>query len=221
MTNSNYLDNEEIIKVAEFFKKNFTLFSRDDHQNTYMHAFLPVDMRKTIPNDQGIDVPNPGFGEFFFKYKTREGEIVEYRGNGRDGHPSVWEGMRLIQERIRTSENVSELMETLDLVNSWYADNTTLAEAAERRRRPAGSGRRRSGGEERLQPSLHGSYSVFRVRQAEGEGRPPGVSGGKATSSSPTTAWASASVRAAPTSCPAPTSAFSCMAASPSPTRET
>lgn len=113
VTNANYFDNPVIEAAANYYKKNFTLFGRDDFQNTYMHAFLPIDMT----GDGGKRQP----GEFYFTYKG-----VEYRGKGSDEFPSVWEGMRKIEQDIRNGRSLADINEALSLVNSWYADNTTV-----------------------------------------------------------------------------------------------
>lgn len=110
VTSKNYLDNPTLQRVADFFRDHFALYVKDIYQNTYMHAFLPVDSKT---------------GEFYFTYKG-----TEYRGKGNKakGIPSVWEGMDRIQEDIRNRENsMSDLYEALSLVNFWYADNTTEA----------------------------------------------------------------------------------------------
>ena len=121
VTPSNYLDDPVIQAAANFYKSHFTLFGRDDHQNTYMHAFLPVDME----GDGGKRVA----GEFTFgvdeEGRPRTYKGVEYRGNGSDQFPSVWEGLERIQHDIRNGRSLAEINEALDLVNSWYADNTT------------------------------------------------------------------------------------------------
>lgn len=122
VTPANYFENPMIESAATFYKEHFTLFGRDDHQNTYMHAFLPVDMK----GDGGRRIA----GEFNFgvdaEGKPRTYKGVEYRGNGANGFPSVWEGLERIQNDIRSGRSLSDINEALDLVNSWYADNTTV-----------------------------------------------------------------------------------------------
>src|SRR5262249_43326602 len=108
VTPANYLENQTLNQIADFFRDHFTLYIRDVYQNTYMHAFLPVD---------------PETGEFYFVYKRQT-----YIGKGRDGFSSVWEGLDRITADIRNRNNsMSDLYEALSLVNEWYADNTTQA----------------------------------------------------------------------------------------------
>lgn len=112
LTQANYLENPELQRLGKFFRKNFNLYIRDKYQNVYLHAFLPVDSNT---------------GEFYFTYRN-----VEYRGKGNaeKGIPSVWEGLNKIGEDVRNPGlSPLDLYEALNLVNSWYADNTTIAKA--------------------------------------------------------------------------------------------
>jgi hypothetical protein len=102
----NYLGHPELKGMSQFFRKNFSLFQTDVYGNTYMHAFLPMDMET---------------GEFRFVYKEQE-----YRGKGSPGKPSVWAGLTRIQDDVKNlSYNLQEIHEALQLVNSWYADRTS------------------------------------------------------------------------------------------------
>jgi hypothetical protein len=108
VTPSNYLDHRAFSVLSEFFRGHFRLYTRDIYQNVHMHAFLPVDAQT---------------GEFHFTYKGQE-----YRGKGRAGQPSVWEGLDRLAADIQDRDNpLSVLYEALSLVNTWYADNTTIA----------------------------------------------------------------------------------------------
>lgn len=107
-TPANYIQSGELNRIGGFFRENFNLFETDLYQNTYMHALLPIDAET---------------GEFFFTYKGRE-----YRGKGGDSSASVWDGLRRMSKDVRNGENgLPEIYEALSLVNSWYADNTTVA----------------------------------------------------------------------------------------------
>lgn len=109
ITPYNYLDPEYgaiLFEVAEFFKNNFNLHIRDfSYLVDYTHGFLPIDLET---------------GEFYFKYKG-----IEYRGKGSQQYPSVWKGLEEISKAVKNSGNPAEIKDELDLVNSWYADNTT------------------------------------------------------------------------------------------------
>jgi len=111
---SNYLSNTVMQEIGNFFRDQFTLYMRDIYQNTYMHAFLPVDRSS---------------GEFYFTYKgPRQTMPVEYRGNGQTGFPSIWQGLDQIAADVRDrSHSLSDIYEALSLVNQWYADETTEA----------------------------------------------------------------------------------------------
>ncbi|HTL70087.1 MAG TPA: Glu/Leu/Phe/Val dehydrogenase dimerization domain-containing protein, partial [Candidatus Eisenbacteria bacterium] len=106
---STYLNNPQLQKVSAFFRKNFTLYTRDAYQNTFMHAFLPIDER----------------GRFYFVYKGRT-----YRGNGNPAarEESIWTGLDRITADVRNPDSsMADIAEALTLVNGWYADNTTEA----------------------------------------------------------------------------------------------
>ncbi len=112
VTSANYLENHTLDRIADFFKAQFHLYQRDAYQNIYMHAFLPVDMST---------------GEFYFTYRSKDdpSKKIEYRGKGSKEHPSVWQGLDIVAHDIRSNPSLSEIYEALNLVNSWYADNTT------------------------------------------------------------------------------------------------
>ena len=106
----NYLGHPELKAMSHFFRRHFSLYQTDIYGTVYMHAFLPVDM---------------GTGEFHFVYKGRE-----YRGKGVPGRPSVWEGLARLEKDVRNlSYNLQEIHEALALVNSWYADRTSVIKA--------------------------------------------------------------------------------------------
>ena len=109
---ANYLKQPVLQEVSAFFRANFSLFQQDIYGNTVIHGFLPVD---------------PETGEFFFNYQGQE-----YRGKGTAKKPSVWLGLKRIETDIRDQRrSLSDLHEALTLVNSWYADRTTIAKAAD------------------------------------------------------------------------------------------
>ncbi len=114
ITPANYLDNPILKEIAERSKAKFNLFLKDIYQQTSLHAFLPVN----------------NLGEFYFTYKG-----IEYRGKGKagdDGYPSIWEGLKLIQDDVRNpGHTFLDMYEALSLVMSWYADNTTKAKPGE------------------------------------------------------------------------------------------
>ncbi|MBF0484912.1 MAG: metallophosphoesterase [Candidatus Omnitrophica bacterium] len=98
---SNYINNPHLKALADFYRSNFTLFRRDIYGNTYSHGWLPVDSKT---------------GAITFSYKGRQ-----YSG------ADIWEGLELIQNDVRDmTKPLSELYEALFLVNSWYADGTTI-----------------------------------------------------------------------------------------------
>ncbi len=101
---ANYINNPHLKALAEFYRKNFTLFLKDSYGNYYTHGFLPVEKDGNV--------------RFAYKGKNYEGKLV-------------WEGLEAIQSDIRDmSKPLSELSEALHLVNSWYADKTTRIKPA-------------------------------------------------------------------------------------------
>ena len=109
---ANYLKQPVLQEVSAFFRAYFSLFQQDVYGNTVIHGFLPVDAKT---------------GEFFFNYQGQE-----YRGKGSAKKPSVWLGLKRIETDIRDHRrSLSDLHEALTLVNSWYADRTTIAKAAD------------------------------------------------------------------------------------------
>jgi hypothetical protein len=109
---SNYLKQPRLQEISAFYRDNFKLYQQDVLGNTLVHGFLPVDGKT---------------GEFFFTYQGQD-----YRGRGGKDRPSVWQGLRRIERDVRdSSRSLSELHEALTLVNSWYADRTTIAKAVD------------------------------------------------------------------------------------------
>jgi hypothetical protein len=105
----NYLRQPILAEMADFFRTNFTLYNQDMYGTVVMHGLLPVDADT---------------GEFVFTYGGQE-----YRGRGGKA-PSVWEGLRRIETDIRDPKKpLAQLHEAFALVNSWYADRTTMAKA--------------------------------------------------------------------------------------------
>ncbi len=86
--------------MAQFFRRNFTLFIEDVYGNHYTHGWLPV---------------NEETGEVSFDYKG-----VTYTGE------NVWKGLLIIQNEVRDMTTpISALQEAFSLVNAFYADKTT------------------------------------------------------------------------------------------------
>lgn len=109
---ANYLEAPELREVSDFLRRNFKLYQQDIYGNTIVHGLLPVD---------------PASGEFQFVYRGQA-----YRGRGSRTQPSVWQGLSRIEADVRdTTHSLSELHEALALVNSWYADRTTIAKAVD------------------------------------------------------------------------------------------
>jgi hypothetical protein len=107
---ANYLKQPVLREMSEFLRANFNLYRQDVYGNTILHGLLPVDLLT---------------GEFYFSYRGQA-----YRGRGSRATPSVWQGLARIEKDVRdTRRSLSELHEALSLVNSWYADRTTIAKA--------------------------------------------------------------------------------------------
>ena len=112
LTLANYLESPELREVSDFLRRHFKLYQQDIYGNTIVHGLLPVDLET---------------GEFNFVYRGQT-----YRGRGSRTQPSVWQGLARIEADVRdTSRSLSELHEALALVNSWYADRTTIAKAVD------------------------------------------------------------------------------------------
>ena len=112
LTFANYLEAPELREVSDFLRRHFKLYQQDLYGNTILHGLLPVD---------------PVSGEFHFVYRDQT-----YRGRGSRAQPSVWQGLARIEADVRdTSRSLGELHEALALVNSWYADRTTIAKAVD------------------------------------------------------------------------------------------
>ena len=112
LTLANYLESPELREVSDFLRRHFKLYQQDLYGNTILHGLLPVD---------------PASGEFHFVYRGQT-----YRGRGSRAAPSVWQGLARIEDDVRdTSRSLSELHEALALINSWYADRTTIAKAVD------------------------------------------------------------------------------------------
>jgi hypothetical protein len=109
LTPGNYIDDDQLQEIAGYNQEVFNLFRRDEYQNTYMHAFLPIDQQT---------------GEFYFQYQGKT-----YRGKGIGNTPSVWIGLQKIAWDVQYARDLSEMNEALQLVNSWYADATTKTKA--------------------------------------------------------------------------------------------
>ncbi|MFB0936106.1 MAG: hypothetical protein QMB52_10055 [Propionivibrio sp.] len=105
-----YLNHPALQDASRFLRQNFRLYQQDLYGNTILHGLLPVD---------------PKTGEFTFVYRGKE-----YRGRGSKTLPSVWQGLSRIENDVRNpARPLSSLHEALSLVNSWYADRTTIAKA--------------------------------------------------------------------------------------------
>lgn len=112
LTFANYLEAPELREVSDFLRRHFKLYQQDLYGNIILHGLLPVD---------------PASGEFHFIYRGQT-----YRGRGSGAQPSVWQGLARIEADVRdTSRSLGELHEALALVNSWYADRTTIAKAVD------------------------------------------------------------------------------------------
>ena len=112
LTFANYLESPELREVSDFLRRHFKLYQRDIYGNIILHGLLPVDAAS---------------GEFHFVYRGQT-----YRGRGSRAQPSVWQGLARIEDDVRdTSRSLGELHEALALVNSWYADRTTIAKAVD------------------------------------------------------------------------------------------
>ncbi len=105
-----YLHHPALQEASRFLRQNFRLHQQDMYGNTILHGLLPIDLKT---------------GEFTFAYRGKE-----YRGRGSKAHPSVWQGLLRIENDVRNpARTLSDLHEALSLVNSWYADRTTIAKA--------------------------------------------------------------------------------------------
>ena len=112
LTLANYLESPELREVSDFLRRHFKLYQQDIYGNIILHGLLPVDAASS---------------EFHFVYRGQT-----YRGHGSRTAPSVWQGLARIEDDVRdTTRSLSELHEALALVNSWYADRTTIAKAVD------------------------------------------------------------------------------------------
>lgn len=99
-TQSNYIKNQHLKDLALFYRKQFTLYRKDQYGNYYTHGWLPVNMDT---------------GQISFTYKG-----ITYEGL------NIWKGLEAIQNDVRDlTKPLPEIHEALSLVNSWYADKTT------------------------------------------------------------------------------------------------
>ena len=123
---SNYYENKTIQEFAEFYKKTFNLYERDAYGNAVLHSMLPVDNRGIVSigrvdKDTGRIVTLDDNGERIegFYYKG-----VHYKGQ------DIFQGFDAIARDIRDfdekTQSSSDIREALTLVNSIYADESTI-----------------------------------------------------------------------------------------------
>ncbi|MCL2390778.1 MAG: hypothetical protein FWC88_05060, partial [Endomicrobia bacterium] len=109
LNNSNYLSDYKIRALGEFYKNNFALHVKDMFGFSYMHSLLPV-------NDDGV-----------VSIGTRGGGL-RYKG---EYYPpeKILEGLEKISLDIRNfqlgQDNISQIMEALNLITSIYSDVST------------------------------------------------------------------------------------------------
>ncbi|MCK5491884.1 MAG: hypothetical protein KAJ14_02095, partial [Candidatus Omnitrophica bacterium] len=96
---ANYLKSRTLQSLGKFYRANFNLHLRDIYGNFVSHGWFPVDKE----------------GHIVITYKGKE-----YKDT------SLFEGLNVISDDVKdTTKELMDIWEALDLVNSWYADETT------------------------------------------------------------------------------------------------
>ncbi|MCL2491335.1 MAG: metallophosphoesterase [Coriobacteriia bacterium] len=122
----NYYENETIREFGKFYKENFSLYERDTYGNALLHSMLPVDDRGIVSigkvdEDTGRIVTHDENGdriEGFYYKNTHYADQAIFNGFDR-----IARDIRDFDER---TQSTSEIREALTLINSIYADETTI-----------------------------------------------------------------------------------------------
>ena len=122
----NYFENKTIQAFAEFYKETFNLFERDAYDNLLLHSMVPVDDRGIVSiglvdKETGRIVTHDENGQRIegFHYKG-----VHYTDQGiLQGFEAITKDIRGFDER---TQSTSEIREALTLINSIYADESTI-----------------------------------------------------------------------------------------------
>ena len=99
VTQANYIRSAKLQDLAAFYKNNFNLGLRTPYGDMLTHGLLPI---------KGDDV--------VITYKDKE-----YKGK------AIFDVLKLLSDEIKEATDTGSMREALDLVNSWYADATTIA----------------------------------------------------------------------------------------------
>jgi len=123
---SNYYANRTIQDFAAFYKETFSLYERDAYGNAVLHSMLPVDKRGIV----SIGKVDPHTGRIVTH--DDKGERIEgFRYQGVDYKDrDIFRGFDAIAQDIRDfdekTQSALDIREALTLVNSIYADETTI-----------------------------------------------------------------------------------------------
>jgi len=99
VTQANYIQSAKLQDLAAFYKNNFNLGVRTPYGDMLTHGLLPI---------KGADVA--------ITYKDKE-----YKGK------AIFDVLKLLSDEKKEATDTGSMREALDLVNSWYADATTIA----------------------------------------------------------------------------------------------
>lgn len=99
VTQANYMRSHKLQDLAAFYKNRFNLGIRSPYSDLVTHSVLPIE------NDDVV---------ITYKNKTYKGE-------------AIFEVLKLISTEIKEAKDLRSTWEALNLVNSWYADMTTIA----------------------------------------------------------------------------------------------
>ncbi|HNQ50802.1 MAG TPA: hypothetical protein PKL03_05130, partial [Candidatus Omnitrophota bacterium] len=99
VTQENYIQSAKLQDLAAFYKNNFNLGLRTPYGDMLTHGLLPI---------KGDDV--------VITYKDKE-----YKGK------AIFDVLKLLSDEIKEATDTGSMRDALDLVNSWYADATTIA----------------------------------------------------------------------------------------------
>jgi fructose/tagatose bisphosphate aldolase len=99
ITQANYMRSYKLQDLAAFYKNNFNLGLRTPYGDLITHGLLPI-------KNNNVAIT--------YKDKTYKGK-------------KIFEVLRLISTEVKESKDPGSIWEALNLVNSWYADATTIA----------------------------------------------------------------------------------------------
>ena len=122
----NYFENKTIQEFAVFYKETFNLYERDAYGNALLHSMLPFD-------DRGIvSIGRVDSQTGMIATHDEKGERIEglYYKGVHYTNQDIFQGFDAIAKDIRDfdekTQSTAEIREALTLVNSIYADETTI-----------------------------------------------------------------------------------------------